>query len=384
MNVAYIPLRGGSKSIPMKNIKTMAGMPLAYWVVKAACDCSDIDTVYVSTDSEIISDIVKDFGFDKLRVIGRSGSSATDHASSEIGLLEFAAEYMFDNIVMIQATSPLLEAADLSKGFASLIDADSVLSVVKQKRFIWQNDESGYAIAVNYDFKNRPRRQEFEGYYVENGAFYITRRSSLIESQCRLSGKIRMVEMPNESYIELDEPEDWRIVESLLKRRMVSATGLKIKMFLTDCDGTLTDGGMYYSSTDGVTGETLKKFNTRDGAGLRMLKEAGIITGIITGENSEIARKRAEKLGVDEIFIGVVDKNKIVNDLCVKYGVRMAETAYIGDDINDIEVIKSVGLGFCPYDAVESVKTVADCITKASGGHGAVREAADMVRTGYM
>ena len=140
------------------------------------------------------------------------------------------------------------------------INTDSVLSVVKQKRFIWQKDDSGFSYPVNYDYLNRPRRQEFEGYYVENGAFYITSRDKLMESRCRISGRIKTVEMSEDTFYEIDEPDDWYIIESFMKKRSDKNIGKipDIKMFLSDCDGCLTDGGMYYSENE----DELKKFNT--------------------------------------------------------------------------------------------------------------------------
>ena len=149
MNVAFIPVRGGSKSIPLKNIKELNGKPLVYWTIKAANDCENIDIIYVSTDSEEIKNVVESFKFDKVKVIGRSLESATDTASTEFAMLEFANNYEFDNIVLIQATSPLLRTEDLDGGFKLYESSDSVLSVVRQKRFIWENDEySGYFISV--------------------------------------------------------------------------------------------------------------------------------------------------------------------------------------------------------------------------------------------
>ena len=111
-------------------------------------------------------------------MIDRSEESATDNASTESAMIEFAKAHRFDNIVLIQATSPLLTGADLDNGFNifSSNGTDSVLSVVPQKRFIWEIDDEGNACAKNYDVYNRPRRQEFDEYYVENGAFYITSR----------------------------------------------------------------------------------------------------------------------------------------------------------------------------------------------------------------
>ena len=373
MNVAFIPVRGGSKSIPLKNIKIIAGRPLVYWTVKAAEECSYIDKVYVATDSEKIKNVVTDFGFSKVEVIGRSEQTATDTASTESVMIEFAGNHEFDNICLIQATSPLLTAEDLTKGFCEFEKADSVLSVVRQKRFVWQQN-NGYVRPINYDYNSRPRRQEFDGFLVENGAFYITSRDSLLKTKCRLSGNVKAVEMAEETDFEIDEPSDWVIIENLLKTRInQNSSANKIKMFLTDCDGTLTDGGMYYTAE----GDAMKKFNTIDGFGLRLLRERGIITGIITGENSEIVLKRGQKVGVDEIFLGIDNKVAVAEKLCQKYNIQMNEVAYIGDDLNDLELLKRVGIAICPANSAQQVKDVATYITKLSGGQGAVREAVE-------
>lgn len=378
MNVAFIPVRGGSKSIPLKNIKLIAGKPLVYWVTKAASECDGIDKVYISTDSEIIKDTVESFKLDKICVIGRSEESASDVASTEMAMLEFAAKYEFDNIVLIQATSPLLKSSDLRKGFEAFFskDVDSVLSVVRQKRFIWELIDEA-VIPKNYDIFNRPRRQEFDGYLVENGAFYITSRKALIESKNRISGKIKAVEMAEESYYEIDEPIDFTIIERLLlcREKENNIITKDIRMFLTDCDGVLTDGGMYYSER----GDELKKFNTKDGKGLVELKQRGIIVGIITGEEMSLNQRRAEKLKLDEIVSGCGDKVLAVKELCEKYKVPLEKVVYIGDDVNDLDVIKMVGWGCCPADANNQVKAYANYVTKARGGEGAVRELADLI-----
>ncbi|MCR4764192.1 MAG: acylneuraminate cytidylyltransferase family protein [Lachnospiraceae bacterium] len=227
MNVAFIPVRGGSKSIPLKNIKPICGKPLVYWTVKAGCACKYIDRVYVATDSKEIRETVEAFRegeeaelFAKCEVIGRSEESASDTASTESAMLEFAQSYDFDNCVLIQATSPLLQAEDLNRGFQIFEepDTDSVLSVVRQKRFHWGTDANGYAHPTNYDVFHRPRRQEFDGYLVENGAFYITSKAALSETKNRVSGRIRVVEMNEDSFFEIDEPSDWIIIEALMKK----------------------------------------------------------------------------------------------------------------------------------------------------------------------
>lgn len=383
MNVAFIPVRGGSKSIPLKNIKEIAGKPLVYWTVKAASECGDIDIVYVATDSDKIRETVERFAMENVTVIGRSAESASDTASTEAAMLEFAAKYNFENIVLIQATSPLLTSEDLRRGFKifNQPETDSVLSAVRQKRFHWTVDETGNASPTNYDVYARPRRQEFPGYFVENGAFYITSRELLMQSGNRISGRIKLVEMSEETFYEIDEPSDWTIIESLMQKQQdqqvpsVIDNLRKIKMFLTDCDGCLTDGGMYYSEN----GDELKKFNTRDGMAFEILRNMGIITGIITSENVNLVRRRGEKLKLDIVECGVKNKLEKVKHLAAKYKISMDEIAYLGDDINDLDVIKAVGVGCSVADALLQVKNAADYVTKARGGEGAVREIVEKI-----
>jgi CMP-N-acetylneuraminic acid synthetase len=219
--IAFIPVRGGSKSIPLKNIKRMAGRPLVHWSIEAADECARIGRIVVSTDSPEIEAVVAGFGSSKVEIHHRSAESATDTASTEQVMLEYARAHAdFDAMVLIQATSPLLTARDLDAGI-DLFESggyDSVLSVVRQKRFVWEED-GGVAVPVNYDYTQRPRRQEFGGVLVENGAFYVTGREALLRSECRLCGRVGLVEMDEDSYFEIDEPSDWAIVEGLLLRR---------------------------------------------------------------------------------------------------------------------------------------------------------------------
>ena len=389
MNVAFIPVRGGSKSIPLKNIKPICGKPLVYWTVRASCECKYIDRVYVATDNKKIKETVERFKegteakiFSKVEVIGRSAESASDTASTEFAMLEFAQSYEFDNIALVQATSPLLTSDDLDRGFEVFneADTDSVLSVVPQKRFNWNIDEEGFSYPVNYDVFNRPRRQEFNGYLVENGAFYITSKANLLKHRNRVSGKIRSVEMNEDSFFEIDEPSDWVIIEALMKKNGFGAPKEsinvpKIKMFLTDCDGCLTDAGMYYSEF----GDELKKFNTRDGMGLAILRESGIVTGIVTSETVDLNKRRAEKLKLDILEAGCKDKVSAVKKICEARDIDMSNVVYIGDDINDIELIRMVGFGCCPADALPQVKDASDYVATAKGGEGVIREVVELI-----
>jgi N-acylneuraminate cytidylyltransferase len=377
---AFIPVRAGSKSIPLKNIKDLAGRPLVHWAIKAADECEAIGRIVVSTDSPLIERAADAYGSSKVEIHRRSADSATDTASTEQVMLEFARQDSdFDAIVLVQATSPLLTADDLDRG-VRLHDSgayESVLSVVRQKRFIWKA-EADSAVAVNYDYASRPRRQEFDGFFVENGAFYITSRSALLDSGCRLSGRVGLVEMGEATYFEIDEPSDWTIVESLLSRgageppvRDLS----KIRALFADSDGVLTDGGMYYAET----GDELKKFHTRDGVAFNLLQRAGLVVGIITNENVELVKRRAAKLKLDECHVGAGDKLAVIRQMCEKYSLSLDEIAYVGDDVFDLAVIEAVGFGCSVSDGIPAVRAAADYITTVAGGHGAIREVAELI-----
>lgn len=145
------------------------------------------------------------------------------------------------------------------------------------------------------------------------------------------------------------------------------------KLVLTDIDGVWTDGGMYYDQT----GNEFKRFNTSDSAGVLLLRAMGIETGIITGENTEIVARRAQKLKIPYLFQGVSNKLRVAQELCNSLGVSLSECAYIGDDLNDISLLKAVGFSFAPSNAPAYVKRSAKQVLANGGGHGAFREFAE-------
>jgi YrbI family 3-deoxy-D-manno-octulosonate 8-phosphate phosphatase len=151
---------------------------------------------------------------------------------------------------------------------------------------------------------------------------------------------------------------------------------IPIRLLLTDCDGVLTDAGVYYSET----GEALKRFSMRDGMGAERLRElAGVETGIITGENSPIVARRAAKLGITELHLGAKNKKQALYNILERRQLTPEQVAYIGDDMNDEAVMRSVGLCACPADAMEDILNIADHICLLSGGHGAFREFAELI-----
>jgi len=147
------------------------------------------------------------------------------------------------------------------------------------------------------------------------------------------------------------------------------------KLVLTDIDGVWTDGGMYYDQT----GNEWKKFHTYDSIGVLLCHQYNIPVGIITGEETEIVRRRAEKLKVDYLFQGVCNKLQTTVDLTKALGIALQEVAYIGDDINDIDLLKNVGISACPNSAPEFVKQIVQIVLKKNGGEGVFREFVEFI-----
>ena len=152
----------------------------------------------------------------------------------------------------------------------------------------------------------------------------------------------------------------------------------KIKLIISDVDGVLTDGGMYYSKT----GEVMKKFNAKDGMGVELLRKK-IKVVLMTKERSQIVLKRAKKIKVDQVYAGIKNKELLLPKICVEYKISKNEIAYIGDDVNDFNIMKQIGLSAVPSDGNEKIKNISDYICKTKGGDGAFRELVDLILSNY-
>lgn len=149
----------------------------------------------------------------------------------------------------------------------------------------------------------------------------------------------------------------------------------KIKLVATDCDGVLTDGGMYYTEH----GDVMKKFNVVDGYGFELLRQASIKTAILTAEKNPLLQKRADKLKVDYLYTGSKDKLALLQGLCDELGISIKESAYMGDDVFDVPAIEACGFGCVPSSAFERIQLSADYVTKRKGGEGAFREMVEII-----
>ncbi len=240
MNTAFIPVRGGSKSIPLKNIKILNGRPLVWWTAKAANDAGCIDKVVIATDSAEIKDVVLSFNLSKVEVYDRDPKNASDTASTESVMLEYIQKSEMnpeDLVFLIQATSPMLKSEHIDGMYEAFLKsgAESMFTGVLEKQFHWfrgKCKQSADSLSlsgevggkyfpvkpVNYDYCSRPRRQDFEGLIAENGACYINSAGNILRDKCRLSEKIAAYELPSYTAYEIDEEADWIIVEALMEK----------------------------------------------------------------------------------------------------------------------------------------------------------------------
>ena len=211
--VSIILARGGSKGIKNKNIISINNKPLISYVIEASKD-SLVNETWVSTDDKKIADISKKYG---ANVLIRPKELATDISQSEDALIHFAEEVEFDVLVFIQPTSPLLKPQDINKGLEIFNTSDSVFSAYKEHWVgRWNKSNSDRCKPLHWNINNRPRRQDVEEVYVENGAFYITSKKRLLESKYRYSGKIGCYEMPFYRSFQIDTYEDLEFINKII------------------------------------------------------------------------------------------------------------------------------------------------------------------------
>ncbi len=220
--VAIIPARGGSKGIPRKNLVEVCGKPLIAWSILQALNASHIDSVWVTSDDDEILAVAESFG---ARPIRRPSEISGDQASSESAWLHAldtieAKGVAVDLVVAMQATSPVRESSDLDGGLQTLHEQcyDSLLSVTEVEDFFtWRIGADGGVESVNYDYRNRKRRQQIEKRYLENGSFYVFRPQQLRRDNNRLGGRIGLFVMGRHKMFQIDNPEDIELCAAVMR-----------------------------------------------------------------------------------------------------------------------------------------------------------------------
>jgi N-acylneuraminate cytidylyltransferase len=212
-----IPARTGSKRIKNKNIVKIKGKELILYSLESAIKCKKIEKIFVSTNSKIITNICSKYKDSRLKIISRSKKSETDTASTEILLNEFLKKHHCDILILLQATNIFIKQKDLSDAIDKFIKDkyDSMLSVVKSDRFFWEDKKKNF-YPINYNPKKRPRSQNINNFYVENGSFYIFFTNKFKKEKSRLFKKIGFYEMEKKAYFEIDNKEDLNIVKKII------------------------------------------------------------------------------------------------------------------------------------------------------------------------
>ena len=382
--IAIIPARGGSKGIQKKNIKLLAGKPLISYSIQQSLKSKYIQEVIVSTDDEEISSVSKNYGAEVIiRPKKLGGDEIPTEPVIEHSLIHFRKKhgYLPNYFVLLQPTSPLRESKDIDDAIKKIIDenADSLFSACKNDRFYWDAEQH---VSINYDFTNRPRRQDKIWELIENGSIYITKADMFLKEKNRLTGKIISYLMPKWKSFEIDEPFDFELVEFLmnkkLKKKKFDHKIKNIKMVIFDVDGVFTDGSVYVNEN----GNEMLKFSRIDGKGIELLKENSFIIAVISSEKSSIIEKRMLKLGINELYLGVIEKDEIYEELKNKHSLRDINICFCGDDIQDLELIKKAGFSCCPKNAQRSIKSTVDYESNLSGGKGFVREICNLLVNG--
>jgi YrbI family 3-deoxy-D-manno-octulosonate 8-phosphate phosphatase len=377
--LAIIPARGGSKSIPHKNIYPLAGKPLLAYSIEHARQTPAITRIVVSTDDPQIGAVAQEHGAE---VIWRPAEISGDFAASEAALthvldsLQEKEGYEPDLIVFLQATSPLRQPDDIQNAIDMLAreQADSLLSVYSMHVFIWR-EQNGEASSFSYDYRNRRMRQNAPEDLVENGSIYIFKPWVLRQLNNRLGGKIALYRMKALDSIQIDEPHDMTMIEMLLAMRRPAVPNLSgVALLALDFDGVMTDNRVLVDQN----GDEAVWCNRGDGWGIARLKEAGIPVVVISTEVNPVVAARCRKLGID-YRQGLGAKLAALQAVVQAHGLTPGQVAYVGNDVNDLACLSWVGWPVAVADAVEEVRRCARWVTSKNGGAGAVREVADLL-----
>lgn len=379
--IAIIPARGGSKCIFQKNLKLLAGKPLVAHTIEHALQARHVSRTVVSTDDTKIAQVAQQY---KAEVVMRPAELATDTARSELALLhvlsllEQTEGYVPLLVIFLQATSPLREPDDIDNAIDTLhaANADSLFSCCRSHNFYWRLEDDQLT-SVNYDYRDRPRRQDFTGEYIENGSIYITKPEILKRYENRLGGRIAFYDMSPLNSFQIDTEEDFFLIEQLFTLRPQRSTLQKLKgveLLVLDFDGVLTDNRVLVSQ-DGAESVLC---NRADGQGIEQLRHAGIPVVVISKETNPVVSARCSKLAIP-CFQNATDKLATLGQVARTHKVDLSKIVYIGNDVSDLACMEAVGVSVAVVDAHSQVKAKAGIVTQAAGGQGAVREICDLI-----
>lgn len=375
--VAIIPARGGSKGVPGKNLRPVGGVPLVARAVHAAAAAEGVDLVVVSTDDGQIADVAIAAG---ARVVTRPAAIAGDSASSESAILHAlevlgAEGVAVSTVVFVQATSPFISSSAIAQGVVSVATGgfDTAFSAYETYGFLWRRTRSGAASAINHDASFRPRRQDREPHYMETGAFYVFGAEAFRREKHRFFGKTAIIEVPESSAVEIDDLDQFAIA-SAISAVVDKPARIEVDAVVTDFDGVHTDD----TATVDAAGVESVRVSRSDGMGVSLLRKAGIPMLILSTETNPVVRARAEKLQV-EVLHGIDNKAEALAEWARRTGVALERVAYLGNDVNDVAVMATVGWPIAVADSHPDAIAAARIVLKRRGGDGAVRELIERV-----
>ncbi|XP_026208756.1 N-acylneuraminate cytidylyltransferase A [Anabas testudineus] len=380
---ALILARGGSKGIPLKNIKMLAGVPLVGWVLRAAVDSDIFHSVWVSTDHDEIEKVAKSWG---AQVHRRSPEVSRDSSTSLETIQEFLCQHPeVDVIGNIQATSPCLHPHHLEEALEmiTLHGYDSVFSVVRRHQFRWQEVKKASCECtkpLNLDPANRPRRQDWDGELSENGSFYFTKRDLIVNERCLQGGKVGYYEMLPQFSVDIDVDIDWPVAEQRVLRYgyFGRVTPEVVRVMFCNVSGCLTDGRIFLSSS----AQEMVSVNVKDTTGIRMLQREKVEVVLLISKEDPVVRslgkKLAKRTGCKVIRVGEepLDDLKL---LVRRMKLKWKDVAYMGNDKPDVNCLNLAGLSAVPADAPVVAINAAKYTCHQVGGMGAVREFAEHI-----
>lgn len=376
---ALILARGGSKGIPLKNIKPLAGVPLIGWVLRAAIDSGKFDSVWVSTDHDDIEEVAKSWGAEVHR---RSPEVSRDCSTSLETIQEFLKMKPEVTVLCnIQATSPCLHPSHLQEALKKITveGYDSVFSVVRRHQFRWKEVKKGSEECtqpLNLDPAKRPRRQDWDGELYENGSFYFAIRDLIMNKGCLQGGRVTYFEMEPQHSVDIDVDIDWPVAEQRVLRYGYFGRG--VSLMFCKVSGCLTDGKVFLS----MSGEDTVSIHSRDTEGLRMLQKDDVEVVLLISKDDLVTQSLRDKLkkmlGCEVRLVGeepLVDVKEVVE----KRKLDWKDVAYMGNDAGDASCLNLAGLSAVPADAPPSASRAAKYTCKHASGAGAVRDFAEHV-----
>jgi YrbI family 3-deoxy-D-manno-octulosonate 8-phosphate phosphatase len=382
-NVAIIPARGGSKGIPRKNLRCVAGRPLLSYTIEQAHLATQVSRIIVSTDDPEIAAVAQAW---KAEVVWRPVEISGEDNTSESALLHVldhlqdTQAYDPELIVFLQATSPLRRPNDIDNAINTFTNenADSLFSACAVQGFVWRQEREMVS-SLSYDFRHRQRRQDAPQDLIENGSIYVFKPWVLREFNNRLGGKIAVYRMDIPSSFQVDEPEDLEVVEMLLTKNAPPANlpdTSMVQLLVLDFDGVMTDNRVLVNQ-DGTEAVWCHR---GDGWGIERLKEIGVEILVLSTEANSVVEARCRKLGIACIQ-ACSDKLLALEELARKRSLGPEKVAYVGNDVNDLDCLRWAGFAIAVADAVPEVRRVATFVTSRPGGGGAVREVCDLLRS---